>query len=498
MINANIEAERHTIPRWNSIYVSEELGEMSALKLLKHEHSTDLLEKQFTKLLNAWKNEKNITLAGEIISTARAMNSKENIDDIIKYAKKKIEQSGNAPKLLIDCITDDERKLRDRQHLVNSHQERIQKIKQSLVLYPYNSYLWIELAREYVIFGQINKAKRAIHVAYHISPENRLVLRAISRFYTHIGDTEQALAFLRKSTLLRFDPWVLAAEISISNLMGKTSKNIKTARLMIDDPNNNPLSLSELASELGTMEFFSANQKSGKRLIRTAVKAPLENSVAQIVWINKNLYSIATILDEYFPQNLNYNYEALMRLFVQKHMWKEAENSAGLWQEYQPFSQMPALISSFISSEFTLDYEKAIKALKIGLNSNPNNIDLLNNYTYALIQSGDLNKAEEIYKRAILLDSNKESVILVATGGLLDYRKGNPEEGRKKYIEAIKMFEESKEGALRFLALLCYTREEKRIGNSIINLLNEIDSQKNASYKEYYSEIIDNYALYRQ
>ena len=349
-----------------------------------------------------------------------------------------------------------------------------------------------------MIFGQINKAKRAIHVAYHISPENRLVLRAISRFYTHIGDTEQALAFLRKSTLLRFDPWVLAAEISISNLMGKTSKNIKTARLMIDDPNNNPLSLSELASELGTMEFFSANQKSGKRLIRTAVKAPLENSVAQIVWINKNLYSIATILDEYFPQNLNYNYEALMRLFVQKHMWKEAENSAGLWQEYQPFSQMPALISSFISSEFTLDYEKAKKKIKIGLNSNPNNIDLLNNYTYALIQSGDLNKAEEIYKRAILLDSNKESVILVATGGLLDYRKGNPEEGRKKYIEAIKMFEESKEGALRFLALLCYTREEKRIGNSIINLLNEIDSQKNASYKEYYSEIIDNYALYRQ
>ena len=90
MINANIEAERHTIPRWNSIYVSEELGEMSALKLLKHEHSTDLLEKQFTKLLNAWKNEKNITLAGEIISTARAMNSKENIDDIIKYAKKRL------------------------------------------------------------------------------------------------------------------------------------------------------------------------------------------------------------------------------------------------------------------------------------------------------------------------------------------------------------------------------------------------------------------------
>ena len=185
-----------------------------------------------------------------------------------------------------------------------------------------------------------------------------------------------------------------------------------------------------------------------------------------------------------------------MRLFVQKHMWKEAEKSAGLWQEYQPFSQIPALISSFISSEYTLDYEKAIKALKIGLNSNPNNIDLLNNYTYALIQSGDLKNAEEIYKRAMSLDSSKDSVVLTATGGLLDYRKGHPEEGRIKYVEAIKLFEENKENALRFLALLCYTREEKRIGNSFVDLLNEIDSPKNASYKKYYSEIIDNYALY--
>ena len=496
MINANIEAERHTIPRWNSIYVSEELGEMSALKISKHEPNTDLLEKQLNELLDDWRYEKNITLASEIISTARAINYKENIDDVIQYVRKEIEQSGNAPKLLVDCVTEDERELRYQHHLVDSHQIRIQKIKQSLLLYPYNSYLWIELAREYVILGQINKAKKAIHVAYNISPENRIVLRAISRFYTHLGDTEQALAFLRKSCLLRSDPWVLSAEISISNLMGTTSRNIKTARLMIDDFNNNPLSLSELASELGTMEFFADNQKNGKRLIRTAVKAPLENSVAQMVWINKNLYSIASILDEYTIKNLNYNYEALMRVFVQKHMWKEAEKSAGLWQEYQPFSQIPALISSFISSEYTLDYEKAIKALKIGLNSNPNNIDLLNNYTYALIQSGDLKNAEEIYKRAMSLDSSKDSVVLTATGGLLDYRKGHPEEGRIKYVEAIKLFEENKENALRFLALLCYTREEKRIGNSIVDLLNEIDSPKNASYKKYYSEIIDNYALY--
>ena len=496
MINANIEAERHTIPRWNSIYVSEKLGEMSALKVSKSNPDTSIFKKQLYELLDDWKREKNITLASEIISTAHAFNSDENIEDVIQYARKNIEQSSSAPQLLIDSITDEDREIRNRQRFVDSHRVRISKIKKSLIQYPYNPYQWSELAREYVILGQINKAKRAIHIAYNLLPENRLILRAISRFYTHIGDTEQALAYLRKSTLIKSDPWVLAAEISTSNMMRHSSRNIRTARQMIEDHNNNPLSLSELASELGTMEFFSANQKNGKRFIRTAVKAPFENSVAQLVWINKNLYSIDSILDEFIPKDLKYNYEALMRVFVQKHMWKEAEQSAGLWQEYQPFSHVPALLSSFISSEYTLDYDKAIKALKVGLKSNPDNIYLLNNYVYALAQSDRLTEAEKNYKRAVLLDSSKESTVLIATGGLLDYRKGHPEEGRLKYKEAIRMFEENREDALRFLAVLCFAREEKRIGNSIVDLLNEIDSPKNASLKKYYSEIIDNYALY--
>lgn len=496
MINANIEAERHTIPRWNSIYVSEKLGEMSALKESKSNPDTSILKKQLSELLEDWKHEKNITLASEIISTAHAFNSDENIEDVIQYARKKIEQSSDAPKLLIDSITDDAKDLRSQQRLVDSHRVRISKIKKSLIQYPYNSYQWIELAREYVILGQVEKAKKAIHVAYNLLPENRLILRAISRFYTHIGDAEQALAFLRKSALIKSDPWIVAAEISTSNMMGNTSRNIRLARQMIEDNNNNPLSLSELASELGTMEFYSANQKRGKRLIRTAVKAPFENSVAQMVWINRNLYSIASILEESIPDNLDYNFEALTRVSIHKRRWKEAEFSAGLWQEYQPFSHIPAIISSFISSEYTLDYDKAIKALKIGLKGNPDNVDLLNNYVYSLVQCDRLAEAEDNYKRAVLLDTNKGSIVLVATGGLLDYRKGYPERGRAKYIEAIKKFDERKEYALRFLALLCYAREEKRAGNSIAGLLKEIDAPQNAHLKDYYSEIIDNYGIY--
>ena len=124
------------------------------------------------------------------------------------------------------------------------------------------------------------------------------------------------------------------------------------------------------------------------------------------------------------------------------------------------------------------------------------NVDLLNNYVYSLVQSDRLAEAEDNYKRAVLLDTNKDSIVLVATGGLLDYRKGYPELGRAKYIEAIKRFGERKEYALRFLALLCFAREEKRAGNSILDLLSEIDSPQNAPLKERYIEIIDNCAIY--
>lgn len=493
MIKANPEKERHTIPRWNSINMAEKLGELSPIKT-KHNNTNRVSESSLDLLLNNWKSERNLTLAIEIISTTRLTNSKKNIDEIIDFAEKAVSELNDTPKLLVDFLNHNEG---INYYNTDTHQVSINKIKKALVNYPHNPLMWNELSREYVISGQNDKARKALQIAYGLAPENRTILRSIARFYTHIGDLEKALYFLRKCSIVKTDPWILSAEISITNMLGKASRNIKTARTIIEDDNYSPFSISELASELGTMDFFAGKSKLGKKMIKLAATKPFENAFAQMVWINRNVYSIENII-ETIPVRIECNYEAQTRLYMQSQQWETAQTFAGLWQEYQPFSQDPAIISSFISSDFLLDYEKAKQSLKCGLKSNPNNVDLLNNYIYALILNGELIEAKKIYQQASNLDSGKKSVSLIATGGMLDYRLGKPQLGKTKYLEVIDILKKAKgnDKDTYFRALLCFAREEKLQGNSISNLLSEIEDSKYSQLREQYNLIISNYNLY--
>lgn len=159
--------------------------------------------------------------------------------------------------------------------------------------------------------GQRQKSERAIQVAFNLAPENRIILRAIAQFYAHFGDFDQALFFLRKSPLVRVDPWILSSEIALSNEVGRTSKNIKIGQKMILDKNFHPLALSELSSELGTMDFISGNSKQGKRKFELATIVPYENAVAQIVWVNKYLSALEMAKKE---KDLDLYYRALLCL----------------------------------------------------------------------------------------------------------------------------------------------------------------------------------------
>lgn len=492
MIKSNMEKERHTIPRWNSIYMAEKLGEQSS-SIVKNEHR-EIVPKSYLKtLLDDWENERNLLLAIEIISNARLSNSSENLSDILEYAKHEILYLENVPDLLREYLAPSDREKR-KVFPATTHQDLISKIKQQLNKYPNNSLMWVELSREYTILGQYEKAKKSIHTAYGLSPENRTVLRAIARYYTHLSEQDKALFYLRKSTLVDMDPWVLAAEISISNLIGKSSKKIKRAQQIIDSNNYSPLSISELASELGTMEFASGNFKLGKRRLKSATIDPFENAVAQIAWINESVCNITNIIGT-IPITIECNYEAQMRFCIQRQDWENAQKCAGLWQEYQPFSHDAALISSFISSDYLQDYDTAKKSIECGLNSNPDNVDLLNNYIYALVLNNELETAKTKYRCAVSLDQKKESISLIATGGLLNYRQGNPEKGREMYLEAIDHFKKANDNELAFRAILCYAREEKLIGNQITDLLKEINDSKNNAYKKQYETVIHNYHL---
>lgn len=479
--------ERHAIPRWNSLNMANRLGELSPVSAPSHSDGTNWGE-ELPRLLDEWKEEKNIPLAVEILSAVEMARSDIPIDDVISYLKSSLSTMDNVPPMLSDIVfgngTDED---------LIEEGSGIKQIRQSLIQYPHNPLLWSELAREYLIKGQLKKSELAIRTAYQLSPNNRAILRAISRLYAHERDYDQASYYLRKTPLINCDPWILSAEIAISNESGKASRYIKTGQRMLENANYDARSLSELGSELATLDYFSANAKQGKRKIERVLPMLHENAAAQIVWLDNNVHKMPSIISQL--QSPDCNYEAETMLEVSNHNWRTAIDNANKWKNYQPFSSGPAMVISYLLSDYLQEYQKACSVLHEALKANPNNVELLNNYAYALLMIGDLGNATDALKRAKRLYPSKSYVPIIATEGLLSYRQGNADEGRSLYEKAIVQAKKNNDPKTLFEVYLHLAREEKISGNSIDEYMQIINSSKFSCYKPEFEDVISNFKL---
>ncbi len=168
-------------------------------------------------------------------------------------------------------------------------QRGIAEVKRKLTTYPRDAMSWCNLALFYTSLGIHEKAERAMRAALALAPNNRFVLRSASRFYLHSGDRAKAHRLLADAGNVRADPWLLSAEIATAAAIGKTSRNIRTARKLLEAERQPPFHLSELASALGTLESCSGNQRAARPLIAYSLRDPAENSIAQAAWLHRNL-----------------------------------------------------------------------------------------------------------------------------------------------------------------------------------------------------------------
>lgn len=488
MIQSGNQKERHALPRWSSLNTAQNLGEMSPTKTSQGSPPTTD-HNRMAELLGEWSREKSLPLAVDIISTAKLSASDLDLSDIVMYARHAVDGIKESTPLLQELLFDFEDPT---PYDPEDYPVCIGKIKKALISNPRNPLLWSELSREYTILGQEKKSARAIHIAYSLAPESRTVLRAIARFYSHNGDIEQALFYLRKSPLLKTDPWIISSEIALSNELGRTSPNVKLGQQMLLNMQYHPLAVSELASELGTMDFLSGSSKQGKRKLEIATQVPHENAIAQIIWINKNAYRVESIMRS-IPET-RCNYEAEAQLYHDAQEWEKALEFAKLWQEYQPFSRKPALISSFVATDFLMDFMHAEKSLVRGLHSNPTDHQLLNNYVYVLALSNQLDKANAAFTRAMKY-SPDDDVPLIATAGLLSYRQGDDKAGKDLYLKAIATARQQKNTDLMYRATLCFAREEKRCGHPVESILSSIEGTKYSTLRKQYDRMITNFGL---
>ena len=302
------------------------------------------------------------------------------------------------------------------------HKE-ISHLRSRLIAQPNNPYALGDMAFAYGKIGQLEKAKQCILRALILAPEDRLLLRSASRLYTHSGEPDVALQILRKSERLRQDPWILAAEIAISDLAKETSRYAKRGKKIVEAKITPPYHTSELAGAVGTLELDHGNIRKSKKFFKSALIDPTENVVAQTEWAitHQNLN-----INDFSLQELPGVYEANSIKSYFEGDWEDALNQTKLWHLDQPFSIGATALGSYIASLLLNRDDDAISIAKGGVVANPRKWILRNNLAVSYAKLGLIDEAEaEMEIANHYLDDAEARGVLLATNGIISFRKGD-------------------------------------------------------------------------
>jgi tetratricopeptide (TPR) repeat protein len=315
---------------------------------------------------------------------------------------------------------------------------------------PRNPVLWVELARSYTLIGQSEPAVRAMRTALALAPDNRFVLRSAARLFIHLKDPDRAYSLLRAAEGTRHDPWLLSAEIAIATASEHTPRFLREGERMLASAAAAPLHTSELASAIGTIELTGGRLRRARQLFRQALRMPTDNALAQVQWASANhIGLILTPVDLARPRS----FEARSQVHRAAGEWESALEEAKKWLYDESFSRRAAAFASYLASVPLERYNEAAELARLGLAATPRDPLLLNNLAFALASSGRIDEAEEAFRQIPSLPSPVLRVAILATSGLLYYRRRELERGRLLYQQAIE--EARREGGQFRVALAC-------------------------------------------
>lgn len=503
------EKERRVIPNWRSFGTTVSLGELSSYS----SNSNDFPILSVDSYIRDFKNNPSVPFAADLLSAAlvNGFTDDENVEVAAQFLlnnKHEITTSQeelayrilNGPNLFQDIIGNITiKQLNDcisNQDFIN----RIRGLKQHLINFPYNSIAWVELSRCYSILGQEEKALQTMKYAVQLSPDNRFVIRSATRLFTHYGELDIAQYVLRHSGMLRKDPWLLSAEVSVNTLKGKVSNLLKRGIEIIDSNNYSPFSTTELAASIGTVHLLAGDRKKSRKMFAKSLVSPNDNSIAQVEWVLNS--KDKSLFDKYSINiKTRHSYEAMAINNFYNNNLIDALNNACQWFYDMPFSKRPVMMGSCVA-DLLNNKNLAIAFLKKGLISNSNDCQLLNNIAYYYALDNNLDEANKYIERIDnKLVGEIDGVCITATKGLIKFREKKFEDGRKLYLRAIENTSVSKNKELNYKAILNYSREEiiakSDYIESAMNLINKMKDIENMSIevKKLHSEVVD---LYRK
>jgi len=485
--------DRQVIPNFRSFEKTTELGELDSVvtksKNLKHSPNV-------SDFKNDWDENRSIPYAADLLSAVFTNNIEPDLiirdaaDFILNNQEiSTLSQIEIARRILgLNDSLNNKKSMKISQFIEKNNllltYNKIKEIKSSILKFNKNPIDYVELARLYSEIGEIEKAIQNLRIALFISPNNRYVIRSFVRLLFNREDFEQAHDILRKNERTLYDPWLMSAEIALATTRGRSSRFIKQGIEIISSNKYNPKNFTELASSIGTVELLNGNNKKSKQFFNSALKSPNDNSLAQAEWASEKNPNIIVNQSDY---NVSYNYEALALDCFQKSNWAEAVKLAEDWFVDMPFSKSPALFGSHTAIAYLDDNKQAALFCKAGLITNPNDPQIMNNLAYSLANIGEIKEAEENIDKVLNNHAigNTTKLCANATLGLINYKKGNLELGRKLYLKTIEEAIIIKNFEYQSLALINYVKEEILINNplseSMIKMLKDnkfIDGRK--------------------
>jgi tetratricopeptide (TPR) repeat protein len=235
-----------------------------------------------------------------------------------------------------------------------------------------------------------------------------------------------------------------------------------------------PYHISELSSAIATLELGHGANKKARKLFVEAMKAPTENSSAQFEWAVKNK---CISRPEGLVCEVPGNFEARTYIAYAAKDWKTSLKFGWRWCLDQPFSLEAATWGSYIASTTLSEYKVAINIARIGLMANPNSWLLKNNLAFSLAKSDQAIEAAEILDATVVPKDDVEAqATLLATRGLVHFRRNSPEQGRVLYRQALDVFQEEKKLKSKFIALAFWLIEESRVkSDTVAALVAEIE-----------------------
>lgn len=454
---------RLLIPSWREF--GKSYAELSPIGLFKH----PVKKGDIQDYLIEWRERKNLITSGELISSA-IINGQTEVPEVLEAAQFVLAYPNKVPSALSSVskeLLSISESLDSAPVIQFPIYARIAKLKKLLSDYPTFAVLHIEIARLYMLLGQLDIAEYHVNVALYFDSNNRFVVRAAARFFIHINKGSLAIDVLRHSGLTKQDPWLMASEISVSRQFKKRSPNIKKAIQLIESRNFSSFDLTELCGTVGMEELENNGYKMSRKLFNQSLTAANDNSFAQAQWVSNNRNLELVFPDA--PINSSFK-EALCceRFFAGDY--KSALQYAIEWQDEAPFSLKCVMFGSGISTIYEKDYKTSIRLLSNYLRTNQRNKAALNDLAYAYALNNDTSSAQKQIDLAIrCINPNSienVDICIIATQGLILFRNGDVTTGADFYEKAIKASEYVSDKEMLHSAKLNYSRELLRSSSS--------------------------------